>query len=614
MLLVLDNCEQAVRAVSTRAADLLSSAPGLHLLATSRVELGVKGEYRVTVDPLAVPATDSDPGEIATADAVDLYLQRHRVVIGRDAVDADLASIGELTRRLDGLPLAIELAAGRSQILTPAEISERLSEHPRVLGAPDTTAAREDHQTMSDTIRWSYDLLEPATAHVFDLLSVMPDAFGVETAEAVCGAGGLDHGTIVDHLAQLQQASMVTSEPTAEGQRFRILLLLRQFGADRLAERGETERARRAHADHFRQMARRAASEIDGPDASRWWARVTVERTHMRSAVEWSLQHDDRTTTLEFAHLLARTQELTVSVDCHEAVDLFTSMLDGADAAPADHRGWAWLGIVTPAFLTGDSALAVEAATTSLALFDESADAGGRAMAHFDLAMALLLAIGDTAQAAELNATAAAEAHAAGSRAAEAWAISGQAQSMLFGNAPLEEIEPLLVRSEGLTDEGLPVLRAHNALNRAYFSYVAGDLERAATATRQARDDAARGGSPMLEQAGLLGVAAVALLGGDAERARAELLRAVQIAIDGSNTLQLGAASLALAGTLDTLGDLTAAARMWGAGTARSPVWPFIAERWFPHGARKTLGDRFQREVEIGTELTERQILDLAIG
>jgi tetratricopeptide (TPR) repeat protein len=566
------------------------------------------------VAPLSVPEPDASRPDVATSEAVQLFLDRAAAQDRRGAEEFDLGEVGALTRHLDGLPLAIELAAARTRHLAPAEISRRLAERMSVLGPGPSAAVPAHHRTMQAGIEWSYDLLDPGCRHLFDVLSVMPADFDLDTAEAVAAVAGIESSAVLDHLGRLIDASMVAAPAAPGDRRYRVLVLLRQYGAERLEARGEADRARQAHADHFRAFARAAGVGIDGPEAGCWWERVATERAHLRAAVEWSVRHDDPQSTLDFARLLARAAELVVNADFLQVVELFRSLLDGGDGTPPSPRGWAWLGMVGAAYLAGDLDLALGAGDSALTLFTEADDPDGLASAQSNLAFALLLGAGDAERARQLFAAAESAARVSGLHALEAMSSAAGVQCRLISDEPLDSIEPALVRSEALPDAGWATLRAHRAMNRFYFAYRAGDLDGAERAARQARQFSTAAGSSIYDQSGLIGVGVVALARHDIDGARGPLLHAAQIAADVSNAMQLGAALMALAATADAAGDEVAASRLWGAGTSRAPVWPLVADRWFPARAADTLGDRFEAEVKRGRDLAVRQALDLAVG
>ena len=251
LLLVLDNCEHLVDACAGLAAALLGSCPGLRVLATSREVLGVPGEAVYVVPPLPVPPQSSDAEALRRAAAVRLFEVRGRSAAGPGAaVPVEIAA--RICRELDGLPLAIELAAARMSVLSAEEIAARLADKFRFL-ARRRPVAEARHQTLKAAIGWSYDLLSEQERRVFRGLSVFAGGFTLAAAAAVCCGG--DQAAALDLVDQLVGKSLVVTEPAQGGTRYRLLETIRQYAAEALAEAGESERARRRHAEAFLHLA-----------------------------------------------------------------------------------------------------------------------------------------------------------------------------------------------------------------------------------------------------------------------------------------------------------------------------------------------------------------------
>ena len=251
LLLVLDNCEHLVDACAGLAAALLGSCPGLRVLATSREVLGVPGEAVYVVPPLPVPPQSSDAEALGRAAAVRLFEVRGRAAAGLGAaVPVEIAA--RICRELDGLPLAIELAAARMSVLSAEEIAARLADKFRFL-ARRRPVAEARHQTLKAAIGWSYDLLSEQERRVFGELSVFAGGFTLAAAAAVCCGG--DQAAALDLVDQLVGKSLVVTEPAGDGTRYRLLETIRQYAAEALAEAGESERARRRHAEAFLHLA-----------------------------------------------------------------------------------------------------------------------------------------------------------------------------------------------------------------------------------------------------------------------------------------------------------------------------------------------------------------------
>jgi predicted ATPase/DNA-binding SARP family transcriptional activator len=251
LLLMLDNCEHLVDACAGLAVALLGSCPGLRVLATSREVLGVPGEAVYVVPPLPVPPQSSDAGALARAPAVRLFEARGRAAAGPGA-PVPVETVAGICRELDGLPLAIELAAARMSVLSAEEIAARLADRFRLLARRRPVAGAR-HQTLKAAIGWSYDLLSEQERRVFAGLSVFAGGFTLAAAAVVCC--GADEAAALDLVDQLVGKSLVVTEPAGEGTRYRLLETIRQYAAEALAQAGETEAARRRHAEAFLHLA-----------------------------------------------------------------------------------------------------------------------------------------------------------------------------------------------------------------------------------------------------------------------------------------------------------------------------------------------------------------------
>ena len=287
LLLVLDNLEQVVAAAAGIAA-LLTACPHLAVLATSRVLLGVRGESALPVEPLPIPDAGEPTADVAASPAVALFVARAREARPGFAPDAaELATVAAICRRLDGLPLAVELAAARARLLPPAALLARLERTLPILAA----GARDlpDRQrTMASAIAWSHDLLAADEQVLFRRLAVFVGGCTLEAAEAVAGSLGSLQGPVLDGLAVLVDNSLLRQEagPNGDG-RFRMFETVREFGLERLAMSGEHEAARRAHAAHVLAFAERVEPGLESADAP-WWAHlVESEHGNVDAALGW---------------------------------------------------------------------------------------------------------------------------------------------------------------------------------------------------------------------------------------------------------------------------------------------------------------------------------------
>jgi predicted ATPase/DNA-binding SARP family transcriptional activator len=283
LLLVLDNCEHLLDACAQLAGALLSSSPGLQVLATSREPLGVPGEAACPVPPLALPSDHGDPAVIAGTPAVRLFLDRGASARpGAGLADAPVAVIGRICRELDGLPLAIELAAARTSTLSVEDVGAHLADKFRFLAYRRPVADRR-HQALKAAIEWSYELLPAAEQDVFGQLSVFAGDFGLVQAALVCCGG--DEATAFDLVDRLATKSLAVPETSGGQTRYRMLETIRQYAAGRLTETGNAGPAQRRHAEAFLALAER----------ERDLAVLAREHDNFRAALSWCLSEDSET-------------------------------------------------------------------------------------------------------------------------------------------------------------------------------------------------------------------------------------------------------------------------------------------------------------------------------
>jgi non-specific serine/threonine protein kinase len=306
LLLLLDNCEHLVTACAKLADSLLHTAPELHILATSREPLDIGGEIAWRVPSLAVPGPQSGPSaeELTEYASVRLFLDRAEAALPTFALtDQNAPAVAQVCRRLDGIPLAIELAAARVKALTVEQIAERLDHRFRLLTGGGRTAIPRQ-QTLQACIDWSYALLTEAERALLRRLSVFAGGFALAAAEAVCNDASLEAGEILDLLSGLVDKSLVQAEPQGREERYRLLETLREYARDRLAEAGETESVRDRHRDYFLALAEEADSHLRGREQLTWIEQLIQEQDNLRAALDWSLSQE----SVEAALRLAGTQ------------------------------------------------------------------------------------------------------------------------------------------------------------------------------------------------------------------------------------------------------------------------------------------------------------------
>jgi non-specific serine/threonine protein kinase len=284
-LIVLDNCEHLVAAAGALVSRLLSHAAGLRFLVTSREPLGITGEHVLPVTPLSVPGRHQPE----TGEAMALFAERASAVVPGFALGpGNLDVVARLCRRLDGLPLAIELAAARLRVLSPEQILDRLEEPHSVLDRGRLSAPAR-HQTLGTAIHWSFDLCTELERTLWARLSVFPGGFELEAAERVGAGTGVDAHDVLDGVAGLVEKSVLAAEHTAGRARYRMLETIRAFGRQRLREGGEEVIARRRHRDYYLELAQRAEEEWFGPRQADWLERFDRDRADVWAALGFCL-------------------------------------------------------------------------------------------------------------------------------------------------------------------------------------------------------------------------------------------------------------------------------------------------------------------------------------
>jgi len=338
LLLLLDNMEH-VAAAAPGVVGLLATCPGLTVLATSRAALRVDGEQELLVPPLQSP----DPARVSVEDvacypAVDLFVQRAQAVAPAFALTpANAPTVAALCRRLDGLPLAIELAAARIRLLPPRVLLDRLDNRLQVLsgGAPHLP---ERQQTLRGALDWSYNLLTSGERALFRRLSVFVGGCTLDAAEVVCTASAPLPLTVLDGLASLVDKSLVRAEGEGEGDgepRFGMLETMRAYGLDRLAAAGEAAATREGHAAYYLALAEVAEPEITGTEQERWLGRLEAEHDNLRAALRWAREDGEPAVGVRLAAALWRFWLIHghLSEGRNWLEELLANM-DGAD----DHR------------------------------------------------------------------------------------------------------------------------------------------------------------------------------------------------------------------------------------------------------------------------------------
>jgi predicted ATPase len=360
------------------------ACPQLKVLVTSREVLHVRAEHEFVVPPLALPDLAHLPAlaELARLPSVALFLQRAQAVKPEFALTmANASAVAEICVHLDGLPLAIELAAARMKLLSPQALLTRLDQRLTVL----TSAARDvptRQQTLRNTIAWSYHLLDAWEQRLFRWLSVFVGGCTLQAAEAVCARADDGAGQVLEGIASLVDKSLLQRlEPTGEGSEepyLRMLETMREYGHEALTAHGEEAIARQAHADHFYRVAVEAESALQGPQLVPWLEQLEREHDNLRAALRWALESDRTAMALRLGTALERFW--VIRGHRTEGLAFLERALAGSADVATEVRAKALLAAARLAFAQSNSRGEV-LAQESLALFRELGDRWGIALA-----------------------------------------------------------------------------------------------------------------------------------------------------------------------------------------------------------------------------------------
>lgn len=369
-LLVIDNAENLLAQVGELCTAVLAGTAEVKILVTSRHRLEVPGETVYALRPLDVPPTGTPGSEIGRYAASRLFLERSGRLDPRVRDPAEAAAVVAICRRVDGLPLALELAAARTSVLTVSELAETLERSLAILHRS------RDASLTDEVVGWSYRLLTPVEQVMFARLAVFTASFSRDDAAAVCGAG-LSHVEVLDALASLVSKSLVIrTEDVGAAARFRLLQVVREFARDRLAASGEVEAQRERHARHVLGLVERAAPELVGPDQQRWLDLLERQVTDIRAAVGWLTEHAPTDAqrlvgaSWRWCYLRGRYAEGRAWAE---------AALEAGPDSPATVRAPALSGAGMLAFLQCDYDVAAQRIEAAHRLYAEAGDDEGRA-------------------------------------------------------------------------------------------------------------------------------------------------------------------------------------------------------------------------------------------
>ncbi|MEV0372182.1 BTAD domain-containing putative transcriptional regulator [Streptomyces sp. NPDC050636] len=507
MLLVLDNCEHIVEAAAEVTAALLGAAPELRALVTSQEPLGLAGETLWTVPPLEPPG------------AVALFAARATAADPGFALDADSTpAVEEICRRLDGIPLALELAATRVRALGVRELSARLDDRFRLL-ASGRRGAPPRQQTLRAVIDWSWELLPAAERAVLRRLAVQADGCTLEAAETVCAGDGVRHDDVLDLLARLVDRSLVTVARTPDGVRYRLLETVAAYCMERLTEAGELHAVRQRHHRYYAELAEHAAPLLYGTDQREWLERLDQEAANLRAALDGYVGEGAADRALRLVNALAwywflrgRLAEAGRSLEAALALD------GPGEAAFVSRRLRASAWQVGMASLAGHDADPLERAAAVLERYETHGDTGERAWAQWFLGYAQV-GLGDPVAARERLARSLASFRACGDRWGTAAALSSRAQGAGGGDlaARRRDAEESAILFRELGDRW-GQLQAADVLGS--IAEITGEYDRAARLHRDGLRIAEELGLWIQASYKLSGLGRIALLTGDLVRAR----------------------------------------------------------------------------------------------
>ncbi|MCA1701889.1 MAG: hypothetical protein LC808_00905 [Actinobacteria bacterium] len=512
LLLVLDNFEHVIQAAPV-VTDLLTTSDPLKVLVTSREVLRVSGEQEFYVPPLDLPVA-GDVHDVGRSEAVRLFVERARSVRRDFALTDDNATaVAEIVRRLEGLPLAIELAAARLRLMPPDAILSKLDSRLGLLTGGQRDVPKRQ-RTLRDTIAWSYDLLVEDERLLFEQLAVFSGGCAVDAVQAVCG--GEDVGPVLAGLSSLVDKSLLGSAGVAGGEvRFAMLETLREFALDRLEGRGAVTQVRQRHAEFFLRLAERAEARLRTGDQDGWFQRLGAESDNLRVAIRWFLDHCDPAPVVRIGWSIwpfwwEEGRNLEGSGWMEEA-------LRAGDVLSVDDRASATAVLGILAFSWGDYQRGVPTLRQAEKLCRQSGNAFGLGMS-LTLTAVLAAANANTTMAEQAAHRALEAFHDAGDAWGVAFAQGALARILLSGGhseEALELLEPTIADIRRLGDKHLLAL---GLMNLGWARLGTGKVADAVTALKEALQLTARLGNQVDTARVLEAMAAAAVARRDAER------------------------------------------------------------------------------------------------
>jgi len=563
LLLVLDNCEHLVDACAAFADALLRAAPDARMLASSREALNVAGEQTYPLPPLAVPDPASSAADAARTDAGQLFVERARLRQPAFALgERNVNAVAQICTRLDGIPLALELAAARVGVLTVEAIAEHLHDRFRLLTGGTRTALPRQ-QTLRALIDWSYDLLGDAEKTLFARLSVFAGGWSLLAADEVCAGGSLHRHDVLDLLTGLVNKSLVV--PDGNGSRYRMLETIREYARDRLQERGESVSVRQRHCDYFVGLAEDAEPHLEGgAEQPEWLARLELEHDNLRAALGWSVEGsagadtDLRLTGALYRFWAHRGHAIEGRQWCDAALARNAGQPGTRARAKALHAS----GTLT--WRLGDITDARSRLEHALALCRELGDQlrEGRVLSNLG---GVAIHQADNAAAQAYLTQAVAIHRATGNRAMEARVLNNVA-ALAISRGEFAESEGPLERALALGRElNNPMEQATTMSHLGYLAMRRGDFAHARHMHEQALATAREFGVREFELEEMRHLAAALLALDDVQGARAHYRGALEDAKEFANLHEIVLGLEAVTALLVVAGAHELAARLWGA-------------------------------------------------
>jgi predicted ATPase len=569
-LLILDNLEQVIQ-VARDLSELLTRCPGVTILATSRTVLGLRAEREYPVPPLPLPADPATVSleELASWPAVALFVDRARAVRpGFALTPGNAAAVAEICRRLEGLPLAIELAAARTRLLDPAALLGRLTRSLDALGTATADMPERQH-TLRATVEWSVSLLEDAERSLLEVAAVFADGWTVEAAAQVAG---LDQDRALELTEALARHSLIQIDPIGGGSRCRMLETVRVYVAERLAARADADEVHRRHAAYYRDLAEQAEPHLRGVGLSQWLDRLRAEAGNLAAAVGWYFSHD----RAPLPHLFRDLLNFWVLTDdvLSQARAWIGQLLPAADSLDPQARAeLLWAAAVT-ANQGGDGAAALHASQRLGLLLPEIEDPRLRAVSRLAMSWASMI-------------------------------VSDHDSALRQASVALKELRR--------QDE--PYWTAVAVLTVGYVERDAGRYDDAFGHLSEAHELAERSGYSWLDTYTRVLLGTLAVLRGRLDEARALLDQDLAVSLPAYNIINITLALAAFAQLAFAEGDPERAALLTGAidglrQRAGLGVWPAPrrGETDLAAEIRQALGtDRFDQLYAAGARLSRRE-------